>query len=346
MPNNTAQFIFYVSNSGTVNVQVVLEDESVWASQNTIAEIFNVAKSTISEHLSNIFQEGELDKKTTVRKFRTVQNEGNREVSREIEFYNLDAIISVGYRINSAQATQFRKWANSVLKEYLIKGFALDDDRLKQGSKLFGKDYFDELLERIREIRASERLFYKKITDIYAECSIDYNKDAQITQDFYATVQNKLHFAIHHHTAAELISLRVNSEKPNMGLTSWKNEKLSGKILKSDVSIAKNYLNEKELSDLNRVVNMYLDYAENQAKRNLPMKMVDWVSKLDAFLQFNEYDILNNAGKVTKEVARKIAESEFKKFRPLQDVNYVSDFDEAVNKIKATNKLPSKNKKG
>jgi hypothetical protein len=342
---DSSQFIFYASSNGNINIQVIVQDESVWATQNMIAEIFDVTKSTISEHISNIIKDGELTKEATVRKFRTVQNEGGREVSRELEYYNLDMILSVGYRVNSAQATQFRKWANSVLREYLIKGFALDDDRLKQGSKLFGKDYFDDLIERIREIRASERLFYKKITDIYADCSVDYDPNAEITHEFYATVQNKLHFAIHGHTAAELIYERADANKPYMGLTSYKNEKKGGKVLQSDTLVAKNYLNEKEISELNRIVNMYLDYAENQAKRQILMKMTNWIEKLDAFLQFNEYDILKNAGKVSKKVADELAKAEYEKFRVIQDKEFVSDFDKTVEEIKSTGKIPKKLRK-
>ena len=309
------------------------DTETIWASQKAIGEIFNVTKSTISEHTTNIFDTNELERASTVRKIRTVRTEGNREVNREIEFYNLDFIIAVGYRVNSLQATQFRKWATSILKEYLIKGFVLDDDRLKQGNKLFGKDYFEELLERIRDIRSSERLFYQKITDIYAT-SIDYDAQSPITQEFYATVQNKLHWAIHHHTAAELIKLRANSQNTNMGLTSWKNEKKGGKILKTDVSVAKNYLNEAELIELNRVVTIYLDFAENMARRQKEMKMTSWISRLDAFLSFNEYDILKDAGKITAIVAKKVAESEYEKFKTIQDKIYQSDFDKMVEERK------------
>ena len=303
------------------------------AFEKVSGEIFNVTKSTISEHTTNIFDTNELERASTVRKIRTVRTEGNREVNREIEFYNLDFIIAVGYRVNSLQATQFRKWATSILKEYLIKGFVLDDDRLKQGNKLFGKDYFEELLERIRDIRSSERLFYQKITDIYAT-SIDYDAQSPITQEFYATVQNKLHWAIHHHTAAELIKLRANSQNTNMGLTSWKNEKKGGKILKTDVSVAKNYLNEAELIELNRVVTIYLDFAENMARRQKEMKMTSWISRLDAFLSFNEYDILKDAGKITAIVAKKVAESEYEKFKTIQDKIYQSDFDKMVEERK------------
>lgn len=334
-PENQSNFIFYQSQDGTVQVQVVVDNdtETIWASQKAIGEIFNVTKSTISEHTTNIFDTNELERASTVRKIRTVRTEGNREVNREIEFYNLDFIIAVGYRVNSLQATQFRKWATSILKEYLIKGFVLDDDRLKQGNKLFGKDYFEELLERIRDIRSSERLFYQKITDIYAT-SIDYDAQSPITQEFYATVQNKLHWAIHHHTAAELIKLRANSQNTNMGLTSWKNEKKGGKILKTDVSVAKNYLNEAELIELNRVVTMYLDFAENMARRQKEMKMTSWISRLDAFLSFNEYDILKDAGKITAIVAKKVAESEYEKFKTIQDKIYQSDFDKMVEERK------------
>ncbi|WP_200942739.1 virulence RhuM family protein [Dyadobacter sp. Leaf189] len=330
-----SNFVFYQANDGNVRVQVIVdaEAETIWANQKTLGELFGVAKSTVSEHTANIFETNELDRASTVRKIRTVQDEGGRSVSREVDFYNLDFIIALGYRVNSFQATQFRKWATTVLKEYLIKGFALDDERLKQGKQLFGKDYFEELLERIREIRASERLFYQKITDIYAT-SIDYDKHSPVTQEFYATVQNKLHWAIHQHTAAELVKLRADAAKPNMGLTSWKNEKRGGKILKTDVSVAKNYLNESELSELNRIVTMYLDFAENMARRQKEMKMTDWVGRLDAFLTFNEYGILKDAGKISAVVAKKTAESEYDKFRVIQDLIYESDFDKLVKKTK------------
>jgi hypothetical protein len=336
MPNELSKFILYTSNIGNINIQVFIEDDTVWTTQKGMADIFGTSRENVTAHLKNIFQDKELQENSVCKKILHTAADGKKY---NTNYYNLDAILSVGYRVNSMQATQFRKWANSVLKEYLIKGFALDDDRLKQGAQLFNKDYFDELLERIREIRASERLFYKKITDIYADCSIDYDKDAEITHEFYATVQNKLHFAIHGHTAAELIYERVNAKKPKMGLTSWENERGGGKILQSDTLTAKNYLNEQEISELNRVVNMYLDYAENQAKRQLPMKMADWVEKLDAFLQFNEYDILKNAGKISKKVAEELAKEEYKKFRVIQDKEFVSDFDKVIEKIKAKNKL-------
>ena len=262
---------------------------------------------------------------------RIVQQEGKREVSREVDFYNLDAIIAVGYRVNNYQATQFRIWATNVLKEFLIKGFVLDDERLKQG-KRFDKDYFDELLERIRAIRASERRFYQKITDLYAEASIDYDSKAPVTQLFYKTVQNKLHWAITGQTAAEIIARRASADKPNMGLTTWKHAP-GGKILKSDTHIAKNYLNKNELENLERIVTMYLDYAENQAKRQIPMTMEEWANKLDAFLQFNEYDVLQNAGKVSAKVAKELADKEYEKFNKKQDRLYESDFDKAIKQL-------------
>lgn len=323
--------ILYSTPDGTVRVEVVFQDETFWLTQSKIAELFGVDRSAVTKHLQNIFQEGELDKKSTCAKIAQVQTEGQRHVSRNVEFYNLDAIISVGYRVNSAQATQFRIWATNTLREFIVKGFVLDDERLKQGRR-FGKDYFDELLERIREIRASERRFYLKITDIYEQCSIDYNREAEITQTFFKTVQNKLHWAITGKTAAELIAERAHAEKPNMGLQTWKNAP-HGKIMKSDVKVAKNYLAEKEIKELERIVSMYLDYAENQAARRIPMKMMDWVKKLDAFLKFNEYEILDNAGRVSHEIAIKLAEEEFSKFRVIQDKNYESDFEKEVKKI-------------
>jgi len=333
-------FMFYTSDSGNTNIQVILDDknETVWVSQNSMAEIFDTSKQTISYHLTNIYNEGELNKFSTVKEILTVQEEGNRKVQRNIEFYNLDAIISVGYRVSSQKATMFRIWANSVLKSYLVKGFVLDDERLKQGNNLFDKDYFDELVERIREIRASERRFYQKITDIYAT-SVDYDSKASITQSFFATVQNKLEYAITHYTASEIVKIRSNSKKPNMGLTSWKNENKGGKILKSDVGVAKNYLSSEEIGELNRIVTMYLDYAENQANRGRLMKMNNWADKLDAFLVFNEYDILKDAGKTRSLVAKKFAEKEYEKFRITQDKEYKSDFDKMVEGVKS-HKLP------
>ena len=334
-----SQFLFYASDDGSVKVQVMLGDETVWASQKGMAEIFNVDVRTISEHLQNIFKNGELIESTTIRKFRIVVDNGK---DYDVNFYNLDAIISVGYRVNSYQATQFRKWATSVLKEYLIKGFALDDERLKQSSRLFDKDYFDELLERIREIRASERRFYQKITDIYSQCSVDYDKHSPITMQFYAHVQDKLHYAIHGHTSAELVKLRANSGEPFMGLSSWKAEKTGGKLTKSDVTVGKNYLNQTELEELNRLVGMYLDFAENFAKRHIALTMKDWALKLDDFLKFNAYPILSGFGHVQRESAEKHAVAEYEKFRVAQDKEYESDFDKAVEHIKTSKRLPSK----
>jgi len=328
-----SNFLFYRGDDGSVKIEVIIQDETVWLPLNRIAELFGTSKQNISYHLQNIYKEGELNRGSTVKEILTVQQEGGREVSRNIEYYNLDAIISVGYRVNSAQATKFRIWATKTLKEYLIKGFALDDERLKQGGTLFGKDYFDELLERIREIRASERRFYQKITDIYAQCSIDYDPNSEITQTFYKTVQNKLHWAITGHTAAELIAKRADAEKPNMGLTTWKRAP-KGKVLKSDISTAKNYLSEKELKSLNRIVTMYLDYAESQAERQNAMTMEDWIEKLDGFLEFNDYEILQDAGKFSAKVAKKLAEEEYEKFRPIQDKAFESDFDKLVEETK------------
>ncbi|WP_064972238.1 virulence RhuM family protein [Kordia jejudonensis] len=340
LPSKQSDFIFYQSSEGKIRIQVIIDDEheTIWATQKSMAEIFDVNVPAVSKHLSNIFEQGELVEDSVVSILETTATDGK---NYKTKFYNLDAIISVGYRVNSFKATQFRVWASSILKEYLIKGFALDDDRLKQGKALFKKDYFDELLEKIREIRASERNFYRKITDIYTEASIDYDKNSQITKDFFVTVQNKLHWAIHQHTAAELISERANSRKPKMGLTSFKNSNTTGKVLKSDTEIAKNYLTKEELGDLNRLVSMYLDFAENMAKRRKEMKMKDWVVRLDAFLQFNEYEILEDLGKVSKVVAKKTAHAEYEKFRTIQDREYESDFDKVVIEIKDTGKLPT-----
>lgn len=320
--------IFYTSPEGNVKVEVLYNNETFWLSQKAMAELFGVKVPAISKHLTNIFETNELAAKAVVSILETTASDGK---TYKITYYSLDAIIAVGYRVNSINATQFRIWATQTLREYIIKGFVLDDERLKQG-KRFGKDYFEELLDRIREIRASERRFYLKITDIYEQCSIDYKKDAEITQQFFKTVQNKLHFAISGKTAAQLIAERASADKPNMGLQTWKNSP-SGKVLKGDISVAKNYLIEKEIKELERIVSMYLDYAENQAARQIPMKMQDWVEKLDAFLQFNEYQILKDAGNVSHEVAVKLAEKEYEKFRVIQDQNFESDFDRAVKKI-------------
>ncbi|WP_233897585.1 virulence RhuM family protein [Tenacibaculum piscium] len=326
-------FIFYTSESGATSIQVSIDEDTVWMNEKAIAEVFGTSRQNINYHINNIFLEGELSKSSVCKEVLHTRKLGNNTFQQSTAYFNLDAIISIGYRVNSVEATRFRVWATKALKEYLIKGFVLDDDRLKQGKNLFDKDYFDELIERIREIRASERRFYQKITDIYAT-AIDYDTASPITKTFFATVQNKLEFAITKHTAPELIKLRASSEKPNMGLTSWKNEKKGGKILKTDVRVAKNYLEKEEITELNRIVTMYLDYAENQAEKGRKMSMKDWVDKLDAFLVFNEYNILKDAGKVKTIVAKKFAEEEYKKFRILQDNEYESDFDKLVSKTK------------
>lgn len=342
--NNESDIIFYTTPDGAVHIEVFFQNETFWLSQKKLSELFAVEVNTVNYHLKEIFKSAELEEAATIRKFRIVQKEGNRNVTRDVDFFNLDAIIAVGYRVNSYQATQFRIWATKALREFIIKGFVLDDARLKQG-KRFGKDYFDELLERIREIRASERRFYLKITDIYEQCSIDYNKNAEITQTFFKTVQNKLHWAITGKTAAQIIAERADSTQPNMGLQTFKNAP-HGKVLKSDVTVAKNYLIEKEIKDLERIVSMYLDYAENQAGRQIPMKMADWITKLDAFLQFNEYQILKDAGKISHEVATILAEKEFEKFRILQDKNFLSDFDREIMGLTSGKKETTEKKKG
>ena len=331
--NSFSDIILYSSADGNIRVEVFYSGETFWLSQKRMAELFGVDRTVITKHLQNVFLTNELEEVSVCAKFAHTAEDGK---VYQTNFYNLDAIIAIGYRVNSNQATQFRIWATKTLREFIIKGFVLDDERLKEG-KRFGKDYFDELLERIREIRASERLFYQKITDIYEQCSIDYIKDADITQTFFKTVQNKLHWAITGKTAAQIIAERANASDHNMGLQTWKNAP-QGKILKSDVSIAKNYLIEKEIKELERVVTMYLDYAENQAARGIPMKMTDWVEKIDGFLQFNEYKILQDAGNVSHEVAKKIAESAYEKFRIVQDNNFESDFDKAFKNIKPPSK--------
>lgn len=324
-----SEILLYKTGNDEVKVEILLKNENLWLTQAKMAELFDVQKAAISKHLKNIFKSGELDEKVVVSKTETTTPHGaiaGKEQSRLTNIYNLDAIIAVGYRINSKKATMFRIWATQVLKEYIVKGFAMNDVRLKDPQHFFGKDYFEEQLERIREIRASERRFYQKITDIYAKCSADYSPDSEITQEFFATVQNKMHYAVTHQTAAEIVFSRADSKKLNMGLTTWKNAP-NGDIHKPDVSIAKNYLSQEEIDTLNRIVTMYLDYAELQAKRGQIMYMKDWVQKLNAFLQFNEKDILEDKGKVTHEIAKAFAESEFEKFRVIRDANYKSDFD-------------------
>jgi hypothetical protein len=332
--NSFTEILLYNTPNGKVKVEIYLQNETVWLSQQKMADLFGVDRSVVTKHLANIYSENELKKEATCAKIAQVQTEGDRTVNRQIEYYNLDAIISVGYRVNSIQATAFRIWATERLKEYIIKGFTMDDERLKNPNNIFGKDYFEEQLARIRDIRSSERRFYQKITDIYTQCSADYNIEIQVTKDFFATVQNRLHWAISGQTAAELITARVDSTKENMGLTTWKNAP-KGAIRKTDVSIAKNYLNEKELEGLNRIVTMYLDFAESQALKGVVMNMKDWIVKLDSFLQFNEIEILTHQGKVKHEVALALAESEFEKYRIAQDKLLESDFDKAINGIEA-----------
>ncbi len=325
--NSTAEFLIFTSQAGKDGIEVRFENETIWLSQKLMAVLFDCSTDNISLHLKNIFKSGELNESSVTEDFSVTATDGKKYKTKH---YNLDAVISVGYRVNSQRATQFRQWATSILRDFAIRGYVLDKERLKNGTFL-NQEYFDHLLAEIREIRASERRFYQKITDIYST-AIDYNPDTEITQTFFATVQNKLHFAIHGHTAAEVIMKRANSEKDNMGLTTWKNAP-KGKIIKTDVSIAKNYLTEKELKQLDRFVTMYLDYAETQAEQNIPMTMDDWAKRLNAFLQFNQKDILTNAGKVTQAIAKTFAECEFEKYRIIQDRLFESDFDKDVKRI-------------
>jgi len=327
--NSTAEFLIFTGQSGENSIEVRIAEETVWLTQKLMGALFEVSVPTINEHLSKLFSQKEIPRSSTIRNFLIVQKEGAREVTRNIEFYNLEAIIAVGFRVNSLRATQFRQWAIGILRDFATRGYVLDKERLKNGS-FFNKAYFDTLLEEIREIRASERKFYQKITDIYAT-AMDYDPKSETTQKFFAAVQNQLHFAIHGHTAAELIMERADRKKEKMGLNTWKNAPY-GKILRPDVVIAKNYLTKTELKSLDRFVTMYLDYAEDRAAQNVPMTMKDWAEKLNAFLQFNERDILHNPGKVSKEVAVAFAESEFDKYRIIQDRLFESDFDKLIKK--------------
>ena len=314
--------IYQSQNNENVSVEVLYNEEDFWLTQKSMSKLFNVAENNITYHLQNIFKTGELKENTTAQKIRVVQNEGNRKVSRELTFYSLDAIIAVGYRVNSKEATDFRIWATKTLKEYIKKGFVLND----------------ELLVKIKEIRASERRFYQKITDIYKECSFDYDKNSETTKEFYKNVQNKLHFAITGMTASEIIYNRVDSKKENMGLTTWKNAP-DGKILETDVTIAKNYLSKEEIKELNNLVSMYLDYAERQVKLGKIISMQEWKEKLEIFLKINEYNILKDNGKIKREIADKLALDEYKKYRVIQDKNYISDFDELVIETKNLNNI-------
>lgn len=326
-----SQFLLYTAPDGAVKVDVFFKEETVWLTQKALAELFAVKVPAINKHLKNIFESGELNRKSTISKMEIVRTEGGREVAREVEFYNLDAIIAVGYRVNSYQATQFRIWATKTLKEFIIKGFAMDDERLKQGKRVFGRDYFDELLERIREIRASERRFYQKITDIYA-LSVDYSGDAPMTKEFFSTVQNKLHWAITGQTAAEKIYASADATKIYMGLTTWKHAP-GGKILKSDVTVAKNYLNENHVKELNRIISAYLDLAESRAERGILMKMEDWVKFLHSFLELSNFPILQDKGRVSALEAKLKAEGEYEVYRQRQDAEYISDFDREIKRI-------------
>jgi hypothetical protein len=326
--NSTVEFLIFTTQNAEDSIEVKVVDDSVWLTQKLIAELFGKGRSTITEHLKNIFQEEELDENSVCREFRHTGEDGK---NYNTKFYNLDAIISVGYRVNSKRATQFRQWATQVLKEFAIKGFVLDRKRLENGTFL-GEQYFEQLLEAIREIRLSERMFYQKVTDIYAT-SLDYNKDSKITKEFFAKVQNKLHYAIHGQTAAELIRNRANSQKEFMGLKSWEHAP-DGKILRTDVVVAKNYLNKEELGGLGLIVNTYLDLAESRAKRNIPMSMEDWVKRLDLFLEFDEREVLTNAGKVSAKIAKEFALSEFEKYRVVQDRLYRNDFDKLMEQSK------------
>ncbi len=329
--NRFTEFLLYKTPNGKVKVETYLRNETLWLTQKRMADLFGVGIPGVNKHLHNIFESGELQEKSVVSILEITADDGKKYSTK---FYNLDAIISVGYRVNSTQATNFRIWATQVLKEYIIKGFAMDDERLKNPNNIFGQDYFEEQLARIRDIRSSERRFYQKITDIYAQCSADYDPESDIAKKFFATVQDKLHFAINGRTAAEIIYERVGSEKPHMGLTTWKNGP-AGAIRKTDVSSSRNYLDEKERNLLNRIVTMYLDYAEMKAQKGIVMYMKDWIEKLDAFLKFNEKDILQDSGKISHEVAVALAETEYEKYRVIQDKSYISDFDREVKRLLA-----------
>ena len=327
--SSAAEYLTYVASTGEQqdSIEMRYEDENIWLTQKMMAALYDVDVRTISEHIKKVYADSELDDGATIRKFRIVQSEGARQVSREVNHYSLQMIIAVGFKVNSERAVQFRKWVNQIAKEYTIKGWVMDDERLKRGTYLTDK-YFEEQLERVREIRASERLFYQKITDLYAT-AVDYDKTAASTRRFYATVQNKMHYAVHGHTAAELIMERADSTREHMGLTTWQDAP-DGKIKKSDVTVAKNYLTEFELSQLNRMVTAYLDFAENMAQRRIPLTMQDWETRLNGFIEMFEYGLLKDAGKVSAEIARLHAETEFEKYRVIQDRLFLSDYDRFV----------------
>lgn len=325
--NSTADFLVFTRDSKSEGVEVRVQDNEVWLTQKAIGQLFEVDRSVVTKHLRNIYAEGESDEHSTCAKIAQVADNGK---TYQYKFYSLQVVIAVGYRINSARATEFRAWATKVLDAFSKQGYVLDKERLING-QIFDDDYFEHLISEIQEIRASERRFYQKITDIYAT-SVDYSLDSQVTRDFFASVQNKMHYAVHHHTAAEVIMSRADHQKQHMGLTTWKNAP-SGKIVKADVAVAKNYLAHEEISELNEIVTMYLDYATRQARRRIPMTMADWASKLDAFLRFNDADILAHKGSVTAEIAKAFAESEFEKYRVIQDRLYESDFDKMLRMI-------------
>lgn len=324
--SSAAEFLTFTASVGEqVNdIEIRYEDENIWLTQKMLAELYDVTTSAINQHIRKIYEDSELEQEATIKKFLIVQNEGGRQVKRNVAHYNLQMIIAVGFKVNSERAVQFRKWVNQIAKEYTIKGWVMDDERLKRGTFLTDK-YFDEQLERVREIRSSERMFYQKITDIYAT-AIDYDRTALATRRFFATVQNKMHYAVHGHTAAELIFDRADSQKPHMGLTTWQDGP-DGKIKKSDVSVAKNYLTEPEMQQLNRMVSAYLDFAENMAQRKIPLTMQDWETRLNGFIQMFEYGLLKEAGRVTAEIAKIHAQTEFEKYRIIQDREYLSDYD-------------------
>jgi hypothetical protein len=328
--NSTAEFLMFTAEGGDGGIEVRYEDETIWLTQKLMASLFDVSVPTINEHLKRIYEDEELVRKATVRKFRTVQTEGSRQVRRALEYYNLDAIISVGYRVNSLRATQFRQWATRILRDFSIRGYVLDRKRMENGTFL-GEDYFERLLEEIREIRLSERRFYQKVTDIYTT-AVDYNQDAPTTRQFFAKVQNKLHFAVHGKTAAELIRSRADAQSTHMGLTSWENAP-DGKVLRTDVTVAKNYLSRDEMDALGRIVNAYLDLAESRAQRRIPMTMEDWAKRLDQFLELDDREILQDAGSVSARIAQDHAESEFEKYRVIQDRLFESDFDRVVKEL-------------
>ena len=325
--SSAAEYLTYVATVGDQqdSIEMRYEDENIWLTQKMMAALYDISVAAINQHIKKIYEDSELEQESTIKKYLIVQTEGSRQVSREVAHYNLQMIIAVGFKVNNERAVQFRKWANGIVKNYTIKGWVIDDERLKNGGSVLTKEYFDRLLEQIREIRLSERRFYQKITDIYAT-SLDYDRTAQTTKQFFAKVQNKMHYAVHGHTAAELIYERADAEKPHMGLTTWAAAP-DGKIVKGDVSVAKNYLTEKEMRSLERIVSAYLDLAEDRAERHIPMTMEDWARRLDLFLMADEREILQDAGKITAEIAKEKAETEFEKYRVIQDRLYMSDFD-------------------